>query len=193
MEKSTDDVILQKGSMESLGYEIHKAVPTGENLIDLVQNPRWVQRKLTQQHMAAACSYMIEHTCSPRDAAHLHSLGGKGAGAWLTVIPESTNFAFQLYEYRLACLLKLGLQLPAVNWINKCECGAVLDDKGYHLLTCKKGGDPVWLHDSIMSEWSDCLRQLQIHHKRDLETDTMTATIARISLYLMSAQVPMQS
>ena len=25
----------------------------------------------------------------------------------------------------------------------------------------------MWSHDSIVSEWSDCLRQLQIHHKRE--------------------------
>ena len=98
--------------------------------------------------MAAACSYMIEHTCLPGDADRLRSLGGKGAGAWLTAIPESTNFTFQQYEYCLARLLRLGLQSPAVSWIKKCECGAVLDDKGYHLLTCKKGGGPVWSHDS---------------------------------------------
>ena len=189
MEKSIDDVILQKGSMGALGYEIHKAVPTGKNLIDLVQNPRRIQRKLTQQHMAAACSYMIEHTCSPRDAARFRSLGGKGAGAWLTAIPKSTNFAFQPYEYRLACLLRLGLQLPAVSWINKCECGAVLDDKGYHLLTCKKGGGPVWSHDSIVSEWSDCLRQLQIHHKHE-PRDRYNDSNNRPDI---AAQVPMQS
>ena len=54
----------------------------------------------------------------------------------------------------------------AVSCIEKCQCGANLDDTGYHLLTCKKGGGPMSSHDSIVSEWSDCLSHLQIYHKR---------------------------
>ena len=36
------------------------------------------------------------------------------------------------------------MQLLAVNCIERCDYGATLDELGYHLLTCKKIGDPVW-------------------------------------------------
>ena len=48
-----------------------------------------------------------------------------------------------------------------------CNCGATLDGSGYHLLTCKSGGGPVWSHEAIASTWSDCLRELNVHHRRE--------------------------
>ena len=49
------------------------------------------------------------------------------------------------------------------SWIAQCECGK---EEGYHLLTCKFGGGPVWEHNTILSRSSDCLNELQIcHHK----------------------------
>ncbi|XP_062522026.1 uncharacterized protein LOC134196821 [Corticium candelabrum] len=167
MEKIVNDLIFQNDTDTSIALEIHQALPSDKSLSELLQKPKQLQRRLTQQHMTSISSYMIEHSCSPRDAARLHSLKGKGAGAWIAAIPESANFALQPYEFRLACLLRLGLEIPAVSCIEKCECDANLDNTGYHLLTCKKGGGPVWSHDSIVSEWSDCLRHLQIHHKRE--------------------------
>ena len=53
-----------------------------------------------------------------------------------------------------------------MSCIKKCGCGANLDDTGYQLLSCKKGNGTVWSHDSVVSEWSDYLKHLQIHHKR---------------------------
>ncbi|XP_062503560.1 uncharacterized protein LOC134180430 [Corticium candelabrum] len=52
------------------------------------------------------------------------------------------------------------------SWIERCGCGATLDDLGYHLLTCKKAGGPVWSHDSVVCEWDDCTH-LQLHHKQE--------------------------
>ena len=37
-----------------------------------------------------------------------------------------------------------------------------LDTFGYHLLTCKFGGGPVWQHNSLVATWSKCLNELQL-------------------------------
>ena len=43
----------------------------------------------------------------------------------------------------------------------------MVTDSGYHLIICKTGGGPVWTHDSVVSTWSDCLRSIDIHHKKE--------------------------
>ena len=42
-----------------------------------------------------------------------------------------------------------------------------MDGTGYHLLTCKFGGGPVWQHDSVVSGWCSCLNELQLHHRKE--------------------------
>ena len=56
--------------------------------------------------------------------------------------------------------------MPFSKWIYHCDCGCQLDEEGYHLLTCKHGGGPVWPHNRILSVWSECLNDLQIQHKK---------------------------
>ena len=56
--------------------------------------------------------------------------------------------------------LRLGLPLPLPQPATSCECGKPLDKKGYHLITCKIGGGPVWSHNSMVSAWSECLNQV---------------------------------
>ena len=50
----------------------------------------------------------------------------------------------------------------------QCDCGKELDSDGYHI-TCKTGGGHVIRHNNIVSAWSDCLNQLQLHHVRNPE------------------------
>ena len=68
-------------------------------------------------------------------------------------------------EFSLAFHLRLGLALPFTNLINECDCGKELDKNGYHLLTCKSGGGPVWSHNCIMDEWTECLSDLHIPYQ----------------------------
>ena len=107
---------------------------------------------------------MIE-TDSNRDAVRLRSIRGKGAGAWLDSIPSSEKFALSSGNLVLAASLRLGLPLSLPPWVTKCECGKSLDVEGYHLLTCKMGGGPVWSHNSAVSCWSECLSSLQCQHQ----------------------------
>ena len=37
-------------------------------------------------------------------------------------------------------------------------------------ITCSLGnlgGGPVWQHNSVVSGWSDCLNELQLHHRKE--------------------------
>ena len=68
--------------------------------------------------------------------------------------------------------MRLGIPVSFPEWVDKCDCGRNLDIKGsdtdgFHLLTCKNGGGPVWTHDSMMSVWSECLSSVHLLHKCD--------------------------
>ena len=76
-------------------------------------------------------------------------------------------FALNSCKFCLASFLRLGLPIAFSSWTTTCNCGAFIDDSGYHLLTCKTGGGPVWSHESISSVWSDCFHGLHIHHHRE--------------------------
>ena len=67
------------------------------------------------------------------------------------------------------------MPISVSEWITDCNCGASLDDSGYHLLTCKTGGGPVWSHESVASVWSDCLKNLNIPHRREPQHRYMTS------------------
>ncbi|XP_062500057.1 uncharacterized protein LOC134177291 [Corticium candelabrum] len=102
---------------------------------------------------------------SERHVARIRSLHGKGAGAWLEVIPTSDKNALKPNEFRVASCMRLGAGLPFSRLLKTCDCGTEVDREGYHLLTCKYGGGPVWTHNSIVSAWSDCLSDLLIPHQ----------------------------
>ena len=49
--------------------------------------------------------------------------------------------------------------------LDRHNCKAAVDQFGFHLLTCKLGGSPIWAHDSMVSAWSSCLQNVSVHHK----------------------------
>ena len=57
------------------------------------------------------------------------------------------------------------MALPFTNFINECDCGKALNKNGYHLLTCKYGGGPVWSHNCIVDGWTECLSDLHIPYQ----------------------------
>ena len=123
-----------------------------------------MQHRLTTEFVQSKADQLIE-TDSNRDAARLRSIRGKGAGAWLDSIPSSEKFALSSGNFVLAASLRLGLPLSLPPWATKCECGKSLDVEGYHLLTCKMGGGPVWSHNSVVLCWSECMSSLQCQHQ----------------------------
>ena len=116
--------------------------------------------------LSSNAQYLLDNAPTARDAARLRSTTAKSAGAWLNVIPTSEVFALNSCKFCLASFLRFGLPIAFSSWTTTCNCGALIDDSGYHLLTCKTGGGPVWSHESISSVWSDCFRGLHIHHCR---------------------------
>ena len=118
---------------------------------------------------------LIANSQSERTAARLRSVQGRGAGGWLEVIPTSDKYAIRSNKFSLASHLRLGLALPFTNFFNECDCGKELDKNGYHLLTCKYGGGPVWSHNCIVDGWTECLSDLHIPYQvepRHLYTNT---------------------
>ncbi|XP_062501418.1 alanine aminotransferase 2-like [Corticium candelabrum] len=58
-------------------------------------------------------------------------------------------------SFPLVELTKGRTQLSAVNWIEKCDYAATLDEMGYYLLTCKKGGGSVLSRNSLLAACAD--------------------------------------
>ena len=113
---------------------------------------------------AAEC---LVQASSDHDAARLRSCQGRGAGAWLQAIPSTENYRLKSPEFKIASYLRLGVPLPFSDCVRNCDCGVILDVFGYHLLTCKFGGGPVWQHNSLVSTWSKCLSELQIPNQTE--------------------------
>ena len=151
----------------SVGDALAKSIPPDKLLSDYLANPKKLQSRLSNQFFADQLQLSLNNSATARDASRLYSLQGKGAGAWLNAIPATQGFAFKPCDFRLASLVRLGLPISLSHWSEACNCSAPLDDSGYHLLTCKTGGGPIWSHESIAGVWSECLRSLQIHHRRE--------------------------
>ena len=126
---------------------------------------------ILQHHLSADISLLKAGVCltkavTTRDTARIRSTQGRCAGAWLDTVLTDEKYSLQPNEYRIASFLRLGLPLPFTDFISECECRQQLDGSGYHLLTCKLGGGPVWQHDPIVSGWSDLLRELHVPTKQ---------------------------
>ena len=71
----------------------------------------------------------------------------------MSAILSSSRVALSPHDFRLATMMRLGCDIPALS--NCCDCGKEMDIQGYHLITCKTGGGQVHTHNSIVSAWSN--------------------------------------
>ena len=154
-------------SVGSISHQLHLALPEDKSLADLMCNTKKLQQKLNLQRTDNIVSSILANPQSKRSSARFRSLQGTGAGAWLDSIPQSAKFALKPGEFRLATRLRLGCEMPLGSVVSTCECGKDVDRDGYHLLTCKSGGGPVWTHETLSSVWSSCLQQLKMTHQRE--------------------------
>ena len=78
--------------------------------------------------------------------------------------------ALQMLSFVLRLLLRLGVSLPQLSNIKKCinQCGKDVDQKGYHLLTCKFGGGPIRRHDHFLDSYYDMLRSVDFRCKKEI-------------------------
>ena len=153
----------------SIGYQLDQLLDDDKDLSEVVSNTKKLQHRLTDANNQITVNALIDSS-SKKDAAHLLFLQGKGAGAWLSDVPSSKKFALSPNNFISAASIRLGISVPFPEWVNKCDCGRTLDIKdsdadGFHLITCKNGGGPVWTHDSMMSVWSECLSSVHLPHK----------------------------
>eukprot|EP00118_Oscarella_pearsei_P022296 m.255021 g.255021 ORF g.255021 m.255021 type:complete len:257 (+) comp40390_c0_seq2:157-927(+) len=82
----------------------------------------------------------------------------KHSGRWLEAVPTSSMLAMDPCVFRLAASVRLGCPLAFTACFPQCECGKPIDILGYHALTCKHGGGPVFAHNKIVSGWMSCIR-----------------------------------
>ena len=132
-----------------------------EKMTEMPKNPAKLQHCLvTKIHESTVTAVIIDHACSKPSAARLHSLQGRGAGAWINAISSCGKLSMKPSEY-----IRLGMSMPFHFLIATCECGPSLDSKGFHFLTCKLGGSPVRMYNAVVAGWFDCFRDLDLHHK----------------------------
>ena len=151
----------------SIRFELEQSLPHSKSLEDLLSNTNSLQKKLSQNHFKTITSQLLENTNLILQADRLISLQGKAAGSWLEAVPTSPKFALKPANFRLAARLRLGCSMPMSSAIERCECSKTNDREGYHRLTCKTGGGPIWSHKSVANVWCNSLRDLNITHRRE--------------------------
>ena len=134
-------------------------------MTDLLSNTKKLQHRLSEKKSKSQVQQMIRGS-KTKDTARLLSLQGKGAGAWIDCIPSSQRFALSPGLYRLATF-GAGITSALTRFSYKVRVWKAPRPRGrpgYHLITCKSGGGPVWTHNSIVSTWSECLSQVHLCH-----------------------------
>ena len=95
-----------------------------------------------------------------------------GSFGWEMALGNSSFAKFSLTnaQFRTAAFMGIGVSLPQLSNIKKCinQCGKDVDQKGYHLLTCKFGGDPIRRHDHFLDSYYDMLQSADFRCKKDI-------------------------
>ena len=90
---------------------------------------------------------------TPFNKARLLSASGKGAGAWLGVIPSAElGYVFDPREF--TTLLRFWVGMPVYDAARACPgCGTAMDVYGYHALTCTHLGGLGVRHNALRDVW----------------------------------------
>ena len=165
--KNISRAVQHPGHIGSIASHLLQVLPGNKSLVELINNSKKLQKKLKSEQTEQIVSSILSNSLSQRSAARFRSLQELGAGAWLDSIPSSAKLALKPSDFRLATRMRLGLEMPLGSVVPVCECGKDIDKDGYHLLTCKTGGGPIWTHETLSSVWSDCLQHLKMSHQRE--------------------------
>ena len=179
------DVLLSSKSPEnSSGHILHECLDPDQSMNDLLSTTKHLQHHLIDKVTKAQVNILLDKE-SGKDSARLRSLQGQGAGSWLNAIPSTQNLAILPGNFRLAAFMRLGMAMPLPLLADEyeCECGKTIDREGYHLLTCKIGGGPVWSHICMVSVWADCLSQLHVPYYIEPK-DRYTTSSGRPDIYV---------
>lgn len=96
------------------------------------------------------------------DRSRLDAISHARASDWLNVTPSpGLNQKLEPNEFQVLIKMRLGLPLNEDN--AKCRLcpGKVLDNVGYHAVTCKRGPDIIHRHNTIRDTiFSDCRKAM---------------------------------
>ena len=101
------------------------------------------------------------------DKARLLSVSGRGAGAWLGVIP-SESLGYVLTPAEFTVLIKWWCGMDVFGTGIACPgCGAAMDKVGYHALTCRHMGGFGVRHNALREIFLHFLTQADIPAERE--------------------------
>ena len=151
--------------LHPVGEDIKSLIPNAEHLPN--SKPK-LQAKLTQILQSEAAKRLISRS-DQRSQARLRSASGSESAAWLDALPSSNALSYSPAEFRIAALLRLGAEIPFLRDIDHCDCGAAIDNDGYHTLTCARGSGAVRRHNAIQHTWINLLHS--VNYVCDLERE----------------------
>ena len=103
---------------------------TPETFSGLIANPVKLQNCLSSDIAEESAATCIRQTSLVKHAARIRSCQGRGAGLWLQAVPSAPKFVVKCSEFRVTSFLRLGISLPYLKLLPKCDCNASLDEHG---------------------------------------------------------------
>jgi hypothetical protein len=101
------------------------------------------------------------------DRARLLSVSGRGAAAWLGVIP-SADLGYVLTPPEFTVLIKWWCGMDVFGSVFACpSCGYAMDRAGYHALTCRHAGSLGVRHNALREIFLDFLDRAGIEATRE--------------------------
>ena len=166
-----------------------QSLPPDESLSDFISGQEKIQKQSNFSQTNFEITTLLEEAPTGCDSARLRSLQGNGAGAWINAVPTSQSFALNSCKYRLTSSARLGLPIFP-NFAEKCDHGAATDSSGYHLITCKTGGGPVWSQKSMARYGRNASEIFTYLIARSREIDIQIVITNKTLQFLMHSLVP---
>ena len=126
-----------------------------------------LQTKISAKRHAAAAAQLCDFLslAGPADVHHgrdlprIQSCRGVGASAWLGAIPCCPQLTMSPPAFLTSMRLRLGLPHPTAPLPGSCVCGESVDAFGDHLFCCKRGGQRITRHDTLVAAFQRVLKE----------------------------------
>ena len=87
------------------------------SLEELLDFPAKLQHRLKSEMADTDARLITANADSDHGLAHMRSVWGQGAGAWIQAVLTSDELTFNACEFCLVTCLRLGLPLPFHDWV----------------------------------------------------------------------------
>ena len=122
-----------------------------------------LQKTLTDKiHKATFEACFDSFPDTTRARPRILSCHGPAASGWLTAIPSTARKQLSNHEYRLAVLLRLGLNLPQALQSRRCVCNGNVDSFGDHFFLCHRGNQRSMKHNALRDLFRRLLAEVNI-------------------------------